>query len=48
VQDVKFIEDEDKSGYIEFPQDGENLGQFLMSRDRAGIWKVQFDPLGLE
>ncbi|MFC7441275.1 hypothetical protein [Laceyella putida] len=45
VQEVKFIEVDKKSGYLEFPEEGENLGQFQMVKNKKGIWKVKFRPM---
>jgi hypothetical protein len=45
MQEVKFIEVDQKTGYLEFPEEGENLGQFQMVKNKAGIWKVKFRPM---
>lgn len=45
VTQVKFVEEDANSGYLEFPLTGENLGRFQMVKNEAGIWKVKFQPL---
>jgi len=45
VHEVKFVEADKTSGYLEFPLEGENMGRFQMVKNQAGIWKVKFNPL---
>lgn len=45
ISQVKFIEENEMSGYLEFPLEGENVGRFQMLKNKDGIWKVKFRPL---
>jgi hypothetical protein len=45
VQEVKFIETDERSGYLEFTLKGEKQGKFLLSKDAKGIWKAEFNPV---
>ncbi|MGA8944101.1 MAG: hypothetical protein WB502_15515 [Thermoactinomyces sp.] len=40
VTNVKFIQNDEHSGYLEYPMVGENIGRFQMLKDGNGIWKV--------
>lgn len=41
VTRVKFIQNDDQqSGYLEYPLVGENIARFQMFKDEYGIWKV--------
>ncbi len=40
VTRVKFIQNDEQSGYLEYPTFGENIARFQMFKDENGIWKV--------